>query len=123
MRRIILVTLLAVLPAAVVAAEGMARVITDVAKPVQCIAPIEVYNIDGQLVRENAMGFDLAPGRHSLVGTARIDSVNCPTMRGNQALDIPALDYEFEAGKTYYVGLEHKSSNQQQWRFVVWKVQ
>jgi hypothetical protein len=75
-----------------------------------------------ELVRENAMGFDLAPGRHTLVGTARIDSVNCPTMRGNQALDIPPLDYEFEAGKTYYVGLEHKSSNQQQWRFVVWKV-
>ena len=123
MRRIILIALLAGLPIAVSGAESMARVITDVAKPVQCIAPLEVYNIDGKLVRENAMGFDLAPGRHTLVGTARIDSVNCPVMRGNRALDIPPLDYEFEAGKTYYVGLEHKSSDQQQWRFVVWKVE
>jgi hypothetical protein len=118
-----LIALLAFLPASAPAAQDMARVITDVAKPVQCIAPIEVYNIDGQLVRENAMGFDLAPGRHTLVGTARIDSVNCPTMGGNQALDIPPLDYEFEAGKTYYIGLEHKSSNQQQWHFVVWKTE
>jgi hypothetical protein len=44
-------------------------------------------------------------------------------MGGNQALDIPPLDYEFEAGKTYYIGLEHKSSNQQQWHFVVWKTE
>jgi hypothetical protein len=76
MRRIILVTLLAVLPAAVVAAEGMARVITDGAKPVQCIAPIEVYNIDGKLVRQNAMGFDLEPG-HSAANPA-LRRVNSP---------------------------------------------
>lgn len=123
MKRFALAALLAALPIAAFGADDMARVITDVAKPVTCIAPIEVYNIDGQLVRENAMGFDLAPGRHTLVGTAKIDSVNCPVMRGNQALDVPPLDYEFEAGKTYYIGLEHKSSNQQQWRFVVWRVE
>lgn len=135
MKHVVLIALLSVLPGAVQcadlgaeqgavqAADQMARVITDVAKPVQCIAPIEVYNLDGRLVRKNAMGFDLEPGRHTLVGTARIDSVNCPAMRGNQALDIPPLDYEFEAGKVYYVGLEHQSSNQQQWRFVVWKVE
>lgn len=123
MKPAVLITLLSLLTGPAMGADQMARVITDVAKPVQCIAPIEVYNIDGLLVGENAMGFDLEPGRHTLVGTARIDSVNCPTMRGNQALDIPPLDYVFEAGKTYYVGLEHKSSNQQQWRFVVWKVQ
>jgi hypothetical protein len=139
MKRVVLIALLSVLSGAAQCAESvaeqgadqgayrgadqMARVITDVAKPVQCIAPIEVYNLDGRLVRKNAMGFDLEPGRHTLVGTARIDSVNCPAMRGNQALDIPPLDYEFEAGRIYYVGLEHQSSNQQQWRFVVWKVE
>ena len=123
MRKTVLLTaLLALLPAGLAAAEGMARVITDVARPVECIAPIEVYNIDGELVGKNTMGFDLEPGRHSLVGLAKIDSTNCPVMRGNSALDIPPLEYDFEAGKTYYIGLEHKSSNQQQWRFVVWRI-
>jgi hypothetical protein len=135
MKRVVLIALLSVLPGAAQCADQgaeesaekgadhMARVVTNVAKPVQCIAPIEVYNLDGRLVRKNAMGFDLEPGRHTLVGTARIDSVNCPAMRGNQALDIPPLDYAFAAGKTYYVGLQHQSSNQQQWRFVVWRVE
>jgi len=122
-KRTLLAIALMLTPTLACAAEGMARVITYVAKPVQCIAPIEVYNIDGELVKKNAMGFDLEPGRHTLVGLASIDSANCPVMRGNRSLDIPPLDYEFEAGKTYYIGLEHKSANQQQWRFVVWRVQ
>lgn len=106
-----------------VAAGGdVARVITSVEKPVQCISPIEVYNIDGKLVKKNAMGFDLEPGTHSLVGTARINNRDCPRMRSGAAVDIPALEYDFEAGKTYYIGLQHKSGSQQNWRFVVWRV-
>lgn len=119
--RLTLFLVLLLAPALAPADEHMARIITDVAKPVECIAPIEVYNLDGQLVRKNPSGFNLEPGLHSLVGTAKIDAVNCPQMQGNRTLDIPPLKYEFEAGKTYYVGLEHKSANQQQWRFVVWR--
>ena len=38
-------------------------------------------------------------------------------------MDIPALEYDFEAGKTYYVGLNHKSANRKNWHFTVWKVE
>lgn len=120
--RTLLVVLLSLLPISAFAQSEMARVITSVEKPVQCISPISVYNIDGILVKKNEMGFDLEPGRHTMVGTAMLNLKDCPKMRSGRSLDVPALDYEFEAGKTYYVGLQHKSSNQQQWKFVVWRV-
>ena len=120
--KFLLALLMVVFSLPAVAGDEMAHVITSIEKPVQCISPIEVYNIDGQLVKKNSMGFDLEPGKHSLVGTAKINNRDCPRMRSSGSIDIPALEYEFEAGKTYYIGLEHKSSAQQNWRFVVWRV-
>lgn len=118
-----LILLLLFLPLSAAAANPeMARVITSGKKPVQCISPISVYNLDGKLVQKSEMGFDLEPGRHTLVGTADLNLNDCPRMRSSRSVDIPALDYVFEAGKTYYIGLQHKSSNQQLWRFVVWRV-
>jgi len=119
--RSIFVFLLATLPLGGLASEDMARVITDGKKPVECIAPIEVYNIDGKLVRKNAMGFDIEPGVHTMVGLAQIDSANCPSMRG-ASVDIPPLEYDFKAGHTYFVGLNHKAAGQQEWFFTVWRV-
>lgn len=123
LNRILLFSLFALVSMNLASAEGKARIVTSVARPVQCIAPISVYNIDGKLVRMNEMGFELEPGRHTLVGTANPDSTNCPTMRSGRSMDIPPLEYDFEAGKTYYIGLQHKSSNQQLWRFVVWRIE
>ena len=120
--RLMIIIVAVLFSAPVLSGEGVARVITSGEKPVQCISPIDVYNIDGQLVKKNSMGFDLEPGTHTLVGTARINNRDCPRMRSSGSVDIPALEYDFEAGKTYYIGLEHKSGSQQNWRFVVWRV-
>ena len=120
--RIMLFVLFSIFSLGANAQSEMARVITSVEKPVQCISPISVYSIDGQLVGKNELGFDLEPGRHTLVGTANLNIRDCPVMRSGRSLDVPPLDYEFEAGKTYYIGLQHKSSNPQQWKFVVWRV-
>ncbi|MFC1689914.1 hypothetical protein ACFL07_09720 [Pseudomonadota bacterium] len=120
--RIPAIVFLLLLPFSAVANKEMARVITDTAKPVQCIAPIDVYNIDGKLVRKNAMGFDIEPGKHTLVGTARVDSRNCSTFRGSPR-DVPALEYEFKAGHTYFIGLNHKAAGQKDWFFEVWRIQ
>ena len=118
-----LVTLgLAMLPLSILGSGDKAWVVTSVDKPVECISPISVYSIDGQLVRKNPMNFELEPGRHTLVGTVSSFASGCPTMRTSMGQDVPPLDYEFEAGKTYYIGLQHKSANQQSWRFVVWRV-
>ena len=120
--RTLSIILLILAPLVSLADAGTARIITSVAKPVQCISPISVYNIDGELVRKNEMGFDLEAGKHSLIGTATVSGENCGLMRTGSAIDVPALEYDFKAGNTYYIGLEHKSANQQQWRFKVWRV-
>jgi hypothetical protein len=120
--RIFTFLIIVLLPLNVAANKDMARIITDTSKPVECIAPIDVYNIDSKLVRKNAMGFNLEPGKHTLVGTARIDGRNCPSMRG-AARDIPPLEHEFKAGHTYFIGLNHKAAGQQDWFFTVWRVQ
>jgi len=105
------------------ASEDKAWIVTSIEKPVECISAVSIYSIDRVLVGKNAMGFELDPGQHSLVGTVTKFSPGCPIMRTTGSLDIPPLDYEFEAGKTYYIGLEHKSSNPQNWRFVVWRTE
>jgi hypothetical protein len=112
-----------ILAAPLAAGEGKARVITSVERAVQCIASISVYEVDGQLANMNSMGFDLEPGRHTMQGRATINSQNCPAMRGNESRDVPPLEHDFEAGKTYYVGLDHSSRNRAEWRYVVWKVE
>jgi hypothetical protein len=95
------------------------RLITSVAKPVECIAPINIYAIDGKLVTNT---YEIEPGHHSLVGRSSEQFSDCPRMQSTQSVDIPPLEYEFEAGKTYYIGLDRKSANQQNWSFVVWRV-
>ena len=122
LRTLLSIALLAI--AAPLAADpGKAMVITSVDRPVQCIAPIDVYEVDGKLVDKNSMGFELEPGTHTLKGRAKISSSTCPVMRGNESRDVPPLEHAFEAGKTYYVGLDHSSANRAAWRYTVWKVE
>ncbi len=123
MNRWVFVLLSLVLAAPLAADGGKARVITSVDRAVQCIASIAVYELDGKLVSLNSMGFDLEPGPHTMKGRAQISSQTCPPMRGNESRDVPALEHEFEAGKTYYVGLDHSSRNRAEWRYTVWKVE
>jgi hypothetical protein len=44
-------------------------------------------------------------------------------VRGKSTYTIPDLEADFEAGKTYYVGLDHSSKNKEEWRLVIWKTE
>ena len=68
-------------------------------------------------------GFELSPGTHSLQGTAKLNLTYCQAQSETTATHVPPLQAVFEAGKTYYVGLDHSSSDRSQWKFVVWKVE
>ncbi len=55
-------------------------------------------------------------------GRANINTTFCTVVWGNQGSPIPDLEADFEAGKTYYVGLDHSSKNRNEWKLVIWKV-
>jgi hypothetical protein len=104
--------------------EGKAKIVTSHNKASQCISPVHIRKIDGREVAVQRMGFDLDPGKHTMAGSAIIDTSFCPvvgksTSYGDSA---PPLEAEFEAGKTYYVGLDHSASNRNDWKYVIWKV-
>jgi len=102
-----------------------ARVVTFKSNPVKCLAAIRVTTIDGRLRTVPAMGFDIEPGEHTLKGPATLDFRNCEPAqsRTRKQESIPPLNWYFEAGKVYYVGLDYSSPQRAEWRYVVWKVE
>ncbi len=102
---------------------GKAKIITSFNKAAQCISPVEILKIDGREVNVQPMGFDLDPGQHTMSGKAKIDTSFCQTVgQGTNQYDIPPLEAEFEASKTYWVGLDHSARNRKDWKYVIWKV-
>ena len=101
----------------------MARVITMNGQPARCLSPVHVQEIDGERVNVHHTGFDLEPGMHSLNGRAILDTSYCRPIHGRISQDVPDLEAEFEAGKTYYIALDHNSRNFNEWRLVIWKVE
>ena len=101
-----------------------AKVITSGVQAVKCISPIHVNSIDGRTVQVPTLGFDLDPGKHSLKGRALIDTSVCRIVgTGSDRYNVDAIEYEFEAGKIYYLGLDHSAPNRNDWKYVVWKVE
>ena len=108
---------------AIAGKQDVAKVVTSASQGAQCISPVHVRNIDGREVSVQRMGFDLEPGKHTLSGSALIDTSFCSALgRAGNGDNIPAIEAEFEAGKTYYLGVNHKSSNRKEWEYVIWKV-
>lgn len=106
------------------AATDMATVITRGAPPVDCVAAVEITKIDGQYKVVPAGGFDIEPGDHRLNGSALIDTTWCKfSKNGNMAGPVADLQVNFQAGRTYYIGFDHKSDNNREWKLVVWKVE
>jgi hypothetical protein len=103
--------------------EGKAKIVTSFNQASQCISPVRILKIDGREVAVQRMGFDLDPGKHTMAGSALIDTSFCPVVgRSTYRDSAPPLEAEFETGKTYYVGLDHSASNRQDWKYVIWKV-
>ena len=100
-----------------------ASIITSLSNVVQCISPIEVNKIDGVEVQVNRLGFDLEPGLHTLRGRTMFVTGTCPALRGNERLSVAPLEYQFEAGVSYYIGLDHSARNRREWHYTVWKVE
>ena len=101
-----------------------AKIITGTEKAAECISSVHVNNIDGREVKVQALGFDIDPGTHTLTGRALINTSFCKAMgKGSQRNKVEPLEADFEAGKTYFVGYDHSSSNRNDWKLVVWKVE
>lgn len=100
------------------------KVVTQNGRPADCLAPIAVNKIDGEQKIVPAQGFSIEPGVHTLNGRAIIDTTFCAVGRGGNIPGYaPDLEVDFEVGKTYYIGYDHKSGNRDDWRLVVWKVE
>jgi hypothetical protein len=105
-------------------ASHAAKIITGNEKAAECISSVHVNAIDGELVYVQPLGFDLEPGKHRLTARAVVNTSFCKALGPSVGKDeTPALEADFEAGKTYYVGLDHSSSNRKDWRLVIWKVE
>ena len=123
---LVMIVALALLPTAVFAQDPIkARVVTFKSNPAKCLASVVIKQIDGQLRQLPALGFEIEPGLHSMHGLAMVDLRHCPVVEDQvrRQVHIPPLDWYFEPGKVYYVGLDHSSVERQHWRLVVWKVE
>lgn len=122
---VLLVALLLAPLAAATAAddENLARIVTQTAKPAECLAPVAILQIDRRPVSVSPQGFTLEPGHHTMNGRALVNVDNCPVARGLENKAVPPLEADFEAGKTYYVGFDHSSKNRAEWHLVIWKTE
>jgi hypothetical protein len=109
---------------AVAGTEQKAKIITSQEKPTECISSVHVNAIDGEQVYVQPLGFDLAPGKHTLTARAVVNTSFCKAVGASNGQN-PAtpLEADFEAGKTYYVGYDHSASNRRDWKLVIWKVE
>lgn len=125
MKKMILILLLAaLLPFQAIANKSSkAKIVTQNERTAQCISSVVINEVDGRLSNVAKLGFELDAGTHSMNGRAIINTANCPAIRGRNSYVVPDLEADFEAGKTYYVGLDHSSKNKEEWRLVVWKTE
>ena len=125
MKKLILILLLAaLLPSQVIANKSSkAKIVTQNERTAQCISSVVIDEVAGRLRNVAKQGFELDAGTHSMNGRAIINTANCPAIRGRNSYVVPDLEADFEAGKTYYVGLDHSSKNKEEWRLVVWKTE
>ena len=104
--------------------SGMAKVVTHIARPDDCLAAIAVNKIDGEKKVVSAKSFLIEPGVHTINGKATLDTTSCPiTDTRLQVSSAPDLEVNFEIGSTYYIGYFHKSDNTDEWQLVVWDIE
>lgn len=122
MRKMLALTL-SLLGAGVATGQDPARIVTDQARPERCLAAVVIREIDGAEVSVSHRAFDLEPGPHTMNGMAHVDTTFCPVTDGGPGPGIRDLAAEFEAGKTYFVGLDHASKDRGEWQLVIWRIE
>lgn len=104
--------------------QQQAKIITGNEKPSECISSVHVNTIDGKQVYVQPLGFDLEPGNHSLNARAVVNTSFCKAVGPSNGREkTEPLEANFEAGKTYYLGYDHSSSNRNDWKLVIWKIE
>jgi hypothetical protein len=102
----------------------MARVLTSMGRPAECLAAIVVNKIDGEERVVSALGFLIEPGVHTINGKAILDMTNCPLIDSNPVINTAEdLEVDFEPGATYHIGYFHAPANTQEWKLVVWHIE
>lgn len=103
----------------------LARVVTYKENVAECLAPVSIKTIDGENRMLPNFGFDIEPGWHTMHGITKVNLKHCPVSeeRIRKKVNVPPLEWLFEAGKIYYVGFDHSSPMRDNWRLVVWKVE
>jgi len=114
---------IAMLPPAAIAVGEKALVFTGIEKPDQCLSSVVIREIDGRETVTGSQRFELEPGTHTMNGHANINTTFCAVAGNGEGPGVPDLQAEFEAGKTYYIGLDHSSGNRDEWELIVWKVE
>ena len=106
------------------ATNGMAKVVTSIGRPADCLAPLAVSTIDGEKRSVPARGFFIEPGMHTINGRATLDLATCPLSESNLSISSAAdLEVIFQPGTTYYLGYHHQSANPEEWKLVVWHIE
>jgi len=101
----------------------MARVVTQDVHLEECLAPVIINRIDGEIRALPARGFLLEPGIHTVNGRVTLDTTKCHSAWGNVQLgSSPGLEVNFEAGRTYHLAYDHESVSTDGWRLIIWKV-
>ncbi len=104
--------------------SNKAQIVTSMSNGAQCISPVHIRKIDGREANVNRGGFELEPGKHTMSGSTLIDTSICKTAGpGSNRHSAAPLEADFEAGKTYRVGFEHKSRDRNEWKYVIWKIE
>ena len=119
-----LVLMLAVLPvSAGQEGPGTANVVTQNGLPSECLAPVAINRIDGEIRVLPARGFAIEAGVHTINGRVTLDTTKCGPMGDLQMRRAPDLEVNFEIGRIYYVAYDRSSPNTDDWQLVVWKVE
>ena len=122
---LVTVLMTTILPASGFAADPeKAQIVTYKANVAKCVAAVHINQIDGKGRQLPAMGFEIEPGEHTMKGLTKVDLINCEPSKSHsrKSASVPPLDWSFEPGKTYYIGLDYMAPLRENWRFVVWKV-
>ena len=119
---VFLIVLLIPLTAAASKKEEEAQIISGFSDRAQCIAGVRVRKIDGREAAVQPMGFFIEPGTYTMTGSAITDGSTCMTRtEQGKRYRIDPIEVTVEAGKTYYLGYDHNSSNRDDWKLVIWK--
>lgn len=103
--------------------ETQARIITQQRLQAECISPVWVYKINGDLTSVSAQGFYVEAGEHELEAQAFINTTGCPVVTRIGDFFLPPMKGNFQAGATYYIGVDHRSPRFQNWHLRVWKIE